>query len=404
MSLYKRRKTWHTDFSVNGQRFRQSLDTSDWREAQAKEKELIAQASAGKLAGPNQPFSKLSFTEAAERYLADRIPQLTPNSIKTERERWTPLRHFFGTAAVHRIGVDNVLAYIRQRKDRGIANATINRELDILRGVLKRAKRWHLVSDQIKPLPIRQNVGRALTDGEKVKLLRLAASRPEWQTSYLAATLALNTTMRGCELKGLRWRDVNLLERTLTVRRSKTDAGERVIPLNDEALKAIISLHGRAEALGGTAPDHYVFPACESGHLDPTRAQKTWRTAWRQLTKMAGLRGLRFHDLRHHAITELAESQASDATIMAIAGHVSPKMFSHYSHVRLDAKRRALDALSPKRPNTTAAAALDRGYVTNNVTNGPGSEKQDSEMLENMVELVGIEPTASSLRTTRSPS
>jgi hypothetical protein len=49
MSLYKRRKIWHTDFSVNGERFRQSLDTSDWREAQAKEKELIAQASQGKL-------------------------------------------------------------------------------------------------------------------------------------------------------------------------------------------------------------------------------------------------------------------------------------------------------------------------------------------------------------------
>ena len=49
MSLYKRGKTWHIDFSVNGQRFRQSLDTSDWREAQAKEKELIAHASQGKL-------------------------------------------------------------------------------------------------------------------------------------------------------------------------------------------------------------------------------------------------------------------------------------------------------------------------------------------------------------------
>ena len=44
MSLYKRGKTWHTDFSVNGERFRQSLDTTDWREAQAKEKELIGQA------------------------------------------------------------------------------------------------------------------------------------------------------------------------------------------------------------------------------------------------------------------------------------------------------------------------------------------------------------------------
>ena len=47
MSLYKRKNTWWTDFSVNGQRFRQSLDTTDWREAQSNENELIAQAQAG---------------------------------------------------------------------------------------------------------------------------------------------------------------------------------------------------------------------------------------------------------------------------------------------------------------------------------------------------------------------
>ncbi len=56
--------------------------------------------------------------------------------------------------------------------------------------------------------------------------------------------------------------------------------------------------------------------------------------------------GLRFHDLRHHAITELAESKASDQTIMAIAGHVSPRMLARYSHVRVEAKRNALDALN----------------------------------------------------------
>jgi hypothetical protein len=56
--------------------------------------------------------------------------------------------------------------------------------------------------------------------------------------------------------------------------------------------------------------------------------------------------GLRFHDLRHHAITELAESQASDRTVMAIAGHVSQRMLAHYSHVRIGAKRKALDALA----------------------------------------------------------
>jgi hypothetical protein len=44
MALFRRNKTWWTDFSVNGQRFRQSLDTIDWREALREEKKLIAQA------------------------------------------------------------------------------------------------------------------------------------------------------------------------------------------------------------------------------------------------------------------------------------------------------------------------------------------------------------------------
>jgi hypothetical protein len=66
----------------------------------------------------------------------------------------------------------------------------------------------------------------------------------------------------------------------------------------------------------------------------------TWRTASRKITKEAGLPDLRFHDLRHHAITELAESLTSDAVTMSIAGHVSQRMLAHYSHVRLDAKRK----------------------------------------------------------------
>ena len=52
------------------------------------------------------------------------------------------------------------------------------------------------------------------------------------------------TTMRGCELKGLRWRQVDFIQRTITVRRTttKTDAGERVIPLNHDAWTAILEL------------------------------------------------------------------------------------------------------------------------------------------------------------------
>jgi hypothetical protein len=173
---------------------------------------------------------------------------------------------------------------------------------------------------------------------------------------------------------------VDFMDRSITIRRSKTDAGERVIPLNADAWQAILQLRERSKALFGDSLslDWYVFPRAEGFYRpDPAlpMGRGGCRTAWRRLTRAvrcpicdtvqepadiccdeeckadirgikSPLAGLRFHDLRHHAITELAESQASDQTIRSIAGHVSEKMLEHYSHIRLDAKRTALDALS----------------------------------------------------------
>jgi len=433
MALTKRGKTWHTRFFLDGQRFRQSLETSDWREAQSKEKDLIAQAKAGKLSPTKQGFARLPFKEAAEQFLQDRTPQLAPLSIRTERERAKAINENLGDLQVSRLTPELVIAHIRKRKTDGIANATINRELDIIRGVLKKAKRWHLFADEIKPLPLRQKIGRALSLEEKLKLLKTAASRPEWENAAWAATLALNTTMRGCEIKQLRWRDIDLMEKTVVIGKSKTEAGERVIPLNNDAWNTVRLLYDRAKKLGEVQPEHYVFPACEAGNVDTAQAQKSWRTAWRNLTRLIScpacgtqqqpaekcsnekcgeyiekvkspLAGLRFHDLRHHAITELAESQASDSTVMAIAGHVSPKMLAHYSHVRLQAKRAALDALSTKQAARANSGNGTKGYDTNNDTKQLAAESVPPQVLENMVELVGIEPTTSSLRTMRSPS
>ncbi len=380
--LYRRDKWWWADFSVNGQRYRQSLRTPDWREAQGRKKELITQASQGKLTPTSQQFARLAFSEALDRYLADRRPRVTPRSHRSESDHAKPLGRYFGSAALTRISTETILAYVRERKAAGISNTTVNMEIGILRRILKRAKRWHLVADDIRPLPERRDVGRALAPDQKLRLLRAAASRPEWQVAHCAAVIALNTTLRGCGLKGLRWSDIDLLDRALTVRRSKTRAGERVIPLNKDAMAAILELYHRAQAVGGTEPDHYVFPACENGRIDPTRAQKTWRSAWRSLRKAAGLPTLRFHDLRHHAITELAESQASDQTIMAIAGHVSPRMLAHYSHIRMEAKRQALDALS-ERPSTGATGRASGGsYDTKNDTNDPSRRIPIPQTLE----------------------
>jgi integrase len=220
-------------------------------------------------------------------------------------------------------------------------------------------------------------IGRALTEEDKQRLLKTAVMRPEWETAYLAAILCLNTTARGCELKGLQWSDVDLFSRTLTIRKSKTAAGERTIPLTSVACSALARLRTRAESFGAVEPAHYVFAAFVpkfefSGRkvigyciteFDPKTHVNSWRSAWRTLTKKADLPGFRFHDLRHCAITSLAESGAADSTIMAIAGHVSRKMLERYSHVRMEAKRTAMETLA----NCTGMA----GYDTNHDTNVP---------------------------------
>lgn len=168
---------------------------------------------------------------------------------------------------------------------------------------------------------------------EKLRLLKIAQSKPEWETAYLASVLALNTTMRGCEVKGLRWRDVDLLDRNLVIRRSKTRAGERVIPLNASSYNAIIRLRERAKGSFGSdlQADWYVFPSAEGySKPDPKKPMSGWRSAWRSLTRAitcpacsllqgptstcsnekcgadiskvkSSTAGLRLHDLRHHA-------------------------------------------------------------------------------------------------------
>ena len=173
--------------------------------------------------------------------------------------------------------------------------------------------------------------------------------------------------MRGCEIRGFRWSDVDLLSDTLTIRKSKTAAGVRTIPLTRAALEVFIELRKRAELFGDVIPEHFIFARFKPvGRFDGKELRKcALRDLIQHSRSVAGkrhgalsqvrqdCRGLRFHDLRHHLITELCESGASEQTIKAIAGHVSQRMLDRYSHIRLDAKRQALEALAQARHVTS---------------------------------------------------
>jgi integrase len=209
--------------------------------------------------------------------------------------------------------------------------------------------------DVVGPIP-RSPAGNQ----EEARLLKAAGeARSPVLATFVKALLL--TGMRCGELTGMRWEQVNLEQRVITVGEAKTNAGTgRQIPMNQE-LVDMMKDHATwfTKRFGETRPEHYLFPAGERSPNDPTRPTSSFKTAWGNLRDDANVR-CRLHDLRHTAITNLAESGASDSTIMALAGHLSRAMLERYSHIRMNAKRLAMECmtLKPKanvRPDSQAA-------------------------------------------------
>jgi integrase len=358
--IHKRRGVWYYRLRIDGRLRELSTRSRNYQEARRIRQEVVEAHRKGQL--PTD-LARCPFDRVAEDWLAGRKVRVSAKTYSSDTERLRPLRKAFGSCRLEELVVNGgalIRAYQLRRSSRIRA---CNMELTIIRQILKLARLWRRVEDDVRSLPERsRGPGRALTADEESRLWAMASSRPDWQVPYLCGMLAANTTMRSCEIKGLRLMDVDLNARLLNIRRTKTDAGVRMIPLNTTAHWALTQLVARAKRLGSTLPEHYLLPRrLATRTYDPTQHQLSWRSAWRRLTKAAGQRGLRFHDLRHHSITRLAEAGVPEQTLMAIAGHVSRKMLEHYSHIRVQAKRDAVLLLEPKPAeltNPTVAPAV----------------------------------------------
>ena len=175
--------------------------------------------------------------------------------------------------------------------------------------------------------------------------------------------------MRAGEVRALRMRDFQLRWNNgqitggeVVVAKSKTEAGTgRLIPLSKRVC-ACLSL--RLGYFPNAEPESYLFPFHQVGiggnsrsvtiyGSDLTRPIGSWRKAWLETCKRAGVR-YRWHDLRHSFVTRLAgRPEVSEQTIRSLAGHVSNQMLQHYSHIRSSAKQAAILAIEeqPLEPN-----------------------------------------------------
>ncbi len=373
---------WWCDFSIDGKRYRCSTDTTNKNDANKAAKKKEAQAQAGTLKPSTDSFARLAFSEAVDRHIIrwsiepskkTRQPP-AQSSVTKEKQLAVKPKEFFGVTVLNQIRAEHVQQYAEWRAATG-GPAIIGMELGLIRRLMKRAKLWQTLADDVVIPRPPETIGRALTATQKKTLLETAATLPEWETAYLASVIALATTMRGCEIKRLRWQDISLESdpATLTIHKSKTSAGERIIPLTREAEAAFVRLRARSELFSTVQPDHFIFARFRSVsrfhgrevqerrilEFDPTRAIGSWKKAWRRLTTKAGLPGLRFHDCRHSTITALLTNpNVSIQTAKSIAGHVSQRMIDRYSHIQLDAKRSAVEALSLP-PQAQEDAAID---------------------------------------------
>jgi integrase len=212
---------------------------------------------------------------------------------------------------------EDIGKYQGLRQKQKASNRTINMEVSTLRMILKASRLWSALADDVKMLPERKDVGRALTADEE-KRLREACKKSPQPSLYTAVVAFCNTGLRNAELRRARWSQVDLMRSEFQVGKSKTAGGEgRIVPLNLAALGVLKEWRSRWP---DAQPTDFIFPseklmykgqgAAETGKMtsyavNPSKPLGAWKRGWSSVKKQAGVE-CRIHDLRHHFISALA--------------------------------------------------------------------------------------------------
>jgi integrase len=389
MGVYKRGGVWWYKFRFAGRMIRESAKTESKTVARDAEKQRTRELEEGyNNIGDRRNERIQPISAIAKEYLADYKLKHRSGTFATYATGHV-VRHLGKLLAVD-TSPDVVRQYQVARLKEKASPKTINEEVGILLRLLGErgdAIRLALKREKSLRLKLRSSVGKAYTEAQKRDLLRaavperVAAIKAQSRSPFIrpALELAFNAGMRDAEIRNLTWAQIDFERRFLTVGHSKTEAGEgRTIPLNKRLFSALTD-HSRwyTKRFGSIMADWYVFPARvgrpaagKPRPLDPTLPVTSLKTAWKNVKERAGVTG-RFHDTRHTLITELAETGAGDQTIMDITGHVSRQMLSRYSHIRMEAKRRALEAVGTK--ETCSEAAIQAVPTTNGENRLPPS-------------------------------
>jgi integrase len=341
--LKKHGRFFWLDIYVGGKRVRRSLKTGNKFEALDRYKEVKDKLLAEHRGGD------VKFADFAKKYL-DWAWSSKPASADREEQRLKKIQAFFEGLGMLFLSditpyhVEQLKAHLLkagrvtkihggQVKEAGLDKATVNRYLQLLRGMFYRAIDWEIYS---KPNPVKkvkffreERERRALSQKELEKILEAAraiaakAHSPLQKAFPDLIVFAAHTGLRKSEILNLRWKDVKDDEISVLGKGSRRGT----VPLNKVAQEILNSQMRRGD---------FVFDI-------PNRDRKDlFRRTVAQIAKRTGI-DFGFHDLRHYFTTTLLEKGVDLVTIGSLLGHSKTTTSLIYSHTDREKKRAAVE-------------------------------------------------------------
>ena len=346
--VFRRADNWWIDFNdADGIRRRQKIGPVK-RVAQEVLNNVLSKVTREEKLGVVTE-STMTFAAYAKEWLATLRPDLKPRTV----ERWRGIveqhlvPHF--KCALKTINAEGAERYMAARVHAGAAPSTINREMTVLKQMMRRAvsKKYlttnrfrdaqGTLTDSLRPLKEPPGRTRYLSLEEIEQLLSACDKQP-----YLLAFIlvAINSGMRRNEILNLTRQTIDTRNRTATLTHTKNGAARHVY-LNDVAFTALESLPRRID-----------------GRLFPPGTPNKMSVAFARACRRAGIEDCRLHDLRHTFASHQAMAGVQSRGLQSLLGHKDPRMTQRYSHLSDAYLRSAVNAVKLGVPAPTTNRAV----------------------------------------------
>ena len=310
----RRGNSWNAQVRISGWRsftktFQTKLDAKQW--IVTLEKELKSKPL------PEKNIKNLKLKDLFNKYKFEILPKLKSHKIVSYKLNLLS-KLWLGEIKVINLTKGHLEQFCKDRK-LVVKDGTIKSELMLIKRIVKIATdKWNY------GIPFNAFYGIELPSPHKPRNRRatqeelsiLIAHANKQRNKYISTIIqfAVETGMRRSEILKLKWIDVNLKTRIASLYDTK-NGDERHIPLTKTAVQLLSNL---------TQLSDFVFPI----------SANCLRLAWERCRKKSNIKGLRFHDLRHEAVSRYFEMGLSVPEVALISGHKDVRQLFRYTHLK----------------------------------------------------------------------